>query len=235
MGGSNFYLLASLPSLGEPGSVPPLGPGEFLARVRDADGPTALIELLYLGSDLLLRDAFLAGELSEPAPLVLSAAQVRDEAPLPSFLAAADANVLARRIAGDDVWEAYYARAARAPSAFVRALTAYDVGLRNALAAARARTLGLEAADYLVAPALQDPTADYGAVLAEWSQAPTPLAGLRVLDAARWAWVAAHDGWFSYADDEVAAYGVKLLVLDRWQRLARAEHAQAEAAIADGR
>ncbi|MCJ7542993.1 MAG: hypothetical protein MUP47_00235, partial [Phycisphaerae bacterium] len=102
---------------------------------------------------------------------------------------------------------------------FLAQWVGYEVALRNALAAARAQALGLEAADYLVATDLGQADGDLSAVVGEWAAAPNPLAGLRVLDAARWDWLAWHDAWFSFQDDELIAYAAKLVLLDRWQRL----------------
>jgi len=62
-------------------------------------------------------------------------------------------------------------------------------------------------------------------LLRAWTQASTPLAGLRVLIEARWAWLAEHDAWFSFRDDELAAYAVRLMLLEQWRRLAQAGEA----------
>ena len=225
MAGHNYYLLASLPPLGEPGSVPPMSPAELLERVGHARGPRELLEVLFLGADLVMREALLAGELTEAEPFVLAPEVMRNEAPLPPFLVSA--RETPRKIGADDVWEAYFVHAAAAARrrrcAFLRAWVAHEVTLRNALAAARAKALDLDPGDYIVAPELADPDADTSAAVNEWSAAATPLAGLRALDAVRWAWMTSHDGWFTFSDDEVTSYGAKLLLLARWQRLAKAE------------
>ena len=229
MGGHNYYLLAALPPLGEMGSVPPLRPAELLAFVGEVAAPRELLDALFLGGDLVTREAHLVGESEEPGDLaVLTPAQVRNEAPLPDCLVGGEHN--ARRIPVDSVWAAYFRHAHRVARrrgcSFLRAWVGYEVALRNAIAAARARALDLEVAEYLVVPELADPDANVSAMLNEWSAASTPLAGLRALDTARWAWATEHDGWFSYTDDEITSYGAKLMLLDRWHRLARAEAEQ---------
>ncbi len=232
MGGRNFYFLASLPALGDLGSVPPLGLAEFLAQVEDAGGPRAVTAMLFLGHDLLQREALRAGEIGDADLAVLTPAQARDEAPLPEFLVRREESI--RRIPSDDVWEAYFAAAAdtarQERSAFLAEHVAFEVGLRNALAAARARALDLEPREYMVGSVMGAPLEAYADLIGEWAAARDPLAGLRVIEAARWAWLAAHDGWFSFEDDEAAAYGAKLLVLHRWQRVAKAAHAGEAAA-----
>ncbi len=232
MGCRNFYLLASLPALGDLGDAPPLGTADFLARVEDGNGPRDVAAMLFLGHDLLQREALRAGEIDDADLAALTPAQARDEAPLPDLLVRREESI--RRIPSDDVWEAYFAAAAetarRARSAFLAAHVAFEVGLRNALAAARARALDLEPREYLVGAVLGSPPEAYAELVTEWAAARDPLAGLRVIETARWTWLAAHDGWFSFTDDEVAAYGAKLLVLHRWHRVAEAARADEAAA-----
>ena len=112
--------------------------------------------------------------------------------------------------------------ARRHGSVFLADWVGYEVALRNALAAARAKRLGLDENDYLVATDLAATDEDFTTLLSEWTAASTPLAGLRVLIAARWAWLAEHDAWFSFSDDELAAYAAKLMLLHQWRRLAEA-------------
>jgi hypothetical protein len=231
MAGHNYFLLASLPSLGDIGSQPPLSGAELLEQVRDAGGPLDIVEAIFLGGDLVLREAFLGGEVKELDGLVvLSPEQGRNEAPLPDELCVPAGST--RRVPVDDLWERYFehvaAVARRTGCSFLGAWVGFEVALRNALAAGRAKALELDPADYLVAVDRANPDEDVNAVVAEWSAAPTPLAGLRALDAARWSWLRTHDGWFTFRDDEVAAYAAKTMVLDRWARLARAEAGASE-------
>jgi len=236
MGGSNYYLLASLPGLVDLSSPPPLACRDLLEHLPSSAAPRMLVETLFLSDDLLQRDALLAGEIERAEPAVLTAAQAADEEPLPDYLAGgADAP---RRIAADAVWEAYFRRAAdiagRLGSAFLAGWTVHEVALRNAVAAARARALGLEASDYLVAVDISADD-DLSAVAAEWAAATSPLVGLRTLDTARWRWIAEHEAWFSFGDDELAAYAARLMLLVRRQRLTEAQRKVGQAPGAPGR
>ncbi|MBL7133681.1 MAG: hypothetical protein ISS78_06250, partial [Phycisphaerae bacterium] len=125
----------------------------------------------------------------------------------------------------DATWEAYFRHAADVAryldSALLAGWTAHQVALRNAVAGARAKALGLEASDYLVAADFSAED-DLSAVTAEWAAAPNPFVGLRILDTARWRWIAEHDAWFSFGDDELGAYAARLMLLVRWQRLTEA-------------
>ena len=236
MGESNYYLLSSLPGLIDLSSPPPLTCRDLLEHLRSSAAPRTLVETLFLSDDLLQRDALLAGEIERAEPAVLTAAQAADEEPLPDYLA--DGADAPRRIVVDAVWEAYFRRAAdiagRMGNAFLAGWTAHEVALRNAVAAARARALGLVADDYLVAADLGlAPGANEGdlsALTADWAAAPDPLAGLRVLDTARWRWIAEHEAWFSFGDDELAAYAARLMLLVRWQRLTEAQRKVGQAA-----
>jgi hypothetical protein len=219
MGSANYYRISALPALGDLGAPPPMGLAALREHVLGSARPLALVDAILLGDDLLQREAFLAGEIREVEPAVLAAAQARNEEPLPNFLATEEAAILA----SDAVWAAYFRHAAavanRHASRFLAEWIAHEVALRNTLAAARAAALGLDPQDYLVASDLGGPDDDLRDLVREWSAAPDPLAGLRILDRARWAWLAEHDAWFSFADEELAAYAAKLVLVVRWHRL----------------
>jgi len=227
--GQNEYLLSALPALGELGQTPPIAPADLLEHVAPFAGPHDVVRTVLLSDDLLQRQATLAGEIDKPTPAVLSVEQLRDEAPLPDCLAIAEADT--QPVAGEDLlWEAYYRHAAAVARArgsrFMADWTAFEVGLRNAVAASRARLLELDVESYLVATDLAADADAFAGVVDEWSTASTPLAGLRVLDEARWRWLNDNDAWFSFRDDELAAYAVRLMLLTRWHRLSEAEQSR---------
>ncbi len=226
----NIYLVTALPSMTEPGADPPMSPGDFLEHVEPAPRARSLAEAIFLGDDLLQREAVLAGEIDQAEPIVLTPAQLRDAEPLPGFLAGDDAAEAAEAgLATDALWAAYYRYAFDLADGrgLLAEWVAFEVGLRNALAAARAKALGIEADRYRVLPELGNDEEDYASVLGEWSVAADPLAALRVLDRARWTWLNEHDQWFTFDDDELAAYALRLLLVWRWRRLADAERAEA--------
>jgi len=222
----NYYDITSLPVLGELGSTPPLRASQLFEHLAESPGSQILIEVLFLLDDLLQREAFLAGEVDKVDPVVLTAAQARNEEPLPDKLAGGS-EVAARAVQADNLWEAYFRHAAKiadqCSSAFLAGWVAWEVALRNALAIERASLLGLESTDYLVAVQLADGAEDLGDVLSQWASAETPLAGLGVLTRARWAWITEHEAWFTFKDDELAAYAAKLMLLGQWHRLAQAD------------
>jgi hypothetical protein len=225
MVGQNHYLITSLPSLGPLGSAPPIEPAELLELLGDSPGPRQLAEAVLLGDDLLQRQGCLAGEVREVRPAVLTREQATGEQPLPAYLAG-DGTAVVALVGEDATWAAYLRWAAevarRWRNAFLAAWVAYEAAARNALAAARARALHLDPQPYLVAPELGERGLSFDALLGEWAAAPTPLEGLRVLDQARWDWLNEHENWFSFSDDELAAYAAKLMLLYRWHRLAEA-------------
>jgi len=75
----NHYLITALPSLPELGGAPPMGPSQLLEHVAGSRRAHQAVRLLFLGNDLRLRDAYLAGERGHPEPSVLTLAQVRGE------------------------------------------------------------------------------------------------------------------------------------------------------------
>lgn len=222
-----YSLITSLPPLGELGSPPPLSPRELVDKTADFPGPAELVNTVLLADDLQLRQAYLAGEVQAVQPAVLTPAQVRNEQPLPAPLSEpgeAGLGGTAPRMPADAVWAAYYQHAwqvaARLASEFLARWVSFEVAMRNALAAERATALGLEPSDYLVVPQIgRLDTTNFAPTLAEWAAARNPLDGLRVLDRRRWAWIRENDAWFSFSDDEIAAYAAKLMLLVRWDRL----------------
>jgi len=229
MQGDLYYYISALPALGDLDGEPPMKPAQLLEHLDGRPAAQSLLETLFLLDDLLQREAFLAGELTEVSPQVLTIQQVRNEAALPNYLLS-DTEESSEAMQGDRCWEAFFRYAAnvakRRSNELLRAWVGYEVALRNALATARAERLGLEASDYHVAYDLADHEADFTQALNEWSSAPTPLAGLKVLMATRWAWLTEHEAWFSFRDDELGAYAAKLLLQRQWRRIAQADSGQ---------
>lgn len=238
-----YYYITSLPSLGALGSVPPIGLAELRDHLGDDSERQALVGSLFLLDDLLQREAYLAGELQEVAPAVLSEKQVRDESPLPLYLVPRDSEDGDRSIATSDgetdpslkagggdqrrsadaMWEAYFRHVAWAARqfrcAFLAAWVRHEVTLRNALVSVRARRLGLDESDYRVAPDLSEDAEPPTDLLDDWETAATPLVGHQTLIRARWNWLAEHDAYFSFRNDELAAYALRLMLLHQWRRV----------------
>lgn len=235
MSGQNFYFVTALPPLGDLGSPAPMTPQQLLQHVSESSAAEVVAALL-LHDDLLQREALQAEEGDDAVPAVLTAEQVRDEQPLPEYLAPRAGESGPRTVAVDVTWEAYFRYAAdvarRGGNELLAGWVGFEVALRNALVQRRAKALGIDAAAYVVAADLADESLDFTAVLNEWASAANPLAGLQVLDRSRWNWLNDHQQWFSFSDDELAAYAAKLMLLSRWQRLAAArdEHAAGNAA-----
>ena len=225
-----YYYLASLPALGDLGTEPAMGFAELLEHVADDRRRYELLGGLFLLDDLLQRETYLAGESEEVDPAVFSVQQARDESPLPEYLApgAEAESGLSAGVAADRLWGVYFhyvaGLARRLKSRFLAAWVGYEVALRNALASARAQRLGLTDADYVVAAELASAGEDFAWLVSEWCSAATPLAGQQTLLRARWAWLAAHDAWFTFSDDELAAYAARLMLLQQWQRITAEVH-----------
>jgi hypothetical protein len=160
---------------------------------------------------------------------ILSLDKGEDETVLPAFLLPqeteeqAEAGKQNERLSVDGIWARYFHHAAlvakRSGSRFLRAWVGFEVGLRNALVAARCRNLELDPADYMVSPELAEKDGDYSSVVSAWSSAADPQAALEVLDRARWDWIEKHEGWYSFSACEIEAYAAKLVLLHRWRRI----------------
>ncbi|MCD4823223.1 MAG: DUF2764 domain-containing protein [Phycisphaerae bacterium] len=222
MSQQNIYLLSLLPSLDALGAPPSLSCAEFLGKLEDDADLLEMAEAVLLSDDLLQRDSYLAGEAEPPSPVVLTVAQVQDEMPLPEVLAAEE-QLATDKIPSDAVWASYFRYVAavgeKRRSRFLERWAGYEVALRNAIAEARARTLELDPTAYLVAEEVASTSENFASTVSEWSAAPNPLEGQRVLDAARWRWLMENDAYFSFGDDELVAYAAKLMLTVRWHRL----------------
>jgi len=198
--------------------------------VRDCRGPESAIRVLLLGDDLLQREAVLSGEVDTKQTdlAVLSPAQAMGDQPLPEFLIPeGPANETGGQsvLAVDLIWRRFFFHAAAMAqslrSRFLADWVTYEVGLRNAMVRARAETLGLDAQPYLVAEELGNADTAFGRELNEWKRAPHPLAGLEAVEKIRWQWLTQQEPWYDFGDDEVVAYGAKLMVLLRWHRMSQ--------------
>jgi len=221
--GENYYLITSLAALESLTSTPPMSNYALLEHISDRPGAEEPVKTLLLADDLMQRQALLAGEIEQADPIVLTAAQTADEAPLPEYLTAPPEST-PRRITGDIVWAAYFRHAMtvarKRKCGFLEDWVGFEVAMRNALAENRAKTLGLDPNEYLVEPDLAAPV-NFAQTIGEWSAAPNPLAGLKVLDRTRWDWLVRNDRAYSFENDEIAAYAAKLMLLHRWHRLTR--------------
>jgi hypothetical protein len=226
----NYFYLSALPFPGDLGAAPPLSFGELMQLLDDQPDLRNLVASIVLLDDLTQREGYLAGELKQVEPAVLTVEQARNESPLPDYLEPS-ADSVERAIGADLLWESYFRHVARIAhqrgNEFLRAWVGFEVALRNALASARAAVLGLDETDYLVAPDLAESDENLAGVVAAWSSAATPLVGQLQLIRARWAWLVRHDGWFTFRDDELAAYAVRLLLLHQWRRVAGDEESAA--------
>jgi len=193
-----------------------------------------VVGAIVLVDDLLQRGDVLAGRLEQPQPALLSLEQLQDEAPLPPYLLVEPDQLHSPSQVAEAVWIAFFRHlldvAHRRGCPFLKKLVSFELALRNALTAERARVLDLPAEPIAVAADLIDEPVDVERIVNEWAAARTPLVGLQVLDHARWDWLAENDRWFSFAIDELAAYAAKLTLLCRWERIADAIEAQSHAA-----
>jgi len=224
MASSNYYLITALAAMESLSDPPPLTNSALLEHVGDRAGAREPVRTLFLSDDLMQRQAMLAGEIQDANPTILTADQLNDEEPLPEYLAP-PVRIAPRRIAGDSLWAAYFRYALnvarQCTCGFLEDWVGFEVALRNALAEARAKALQLDPGEYVVEPDLAS-SVSLSAVISEWSSAADPLAGLKVLDQARWDWLEGNDRWFTFEDDEIAAYAAKLMLLNRWRRLTQA-------------
>lgn len=234
------YLLSTLPSLELIGSIPPMSKRNLLEQVTGSNGPVNTVKMLLLSDDLAQYEALLVEEI-EPGQIdlaILSIDKAENEPVLPDFLIPDEGTEEQdnKRLSVDEIWSRYFRQAAlvakRNDSNFFKAWIGFEVGLRNALVAARAQILELDSAAYLVAPELAGKDTDYSVILSAWSAASNPLAALEVLDKARWDWLEEHGGWYSFSACEIEVYAAKLILLHHWRRILSDKHKRTKTTVA---
>ena len=218
----NYYILTSLPAL-EENEKPPVTPLELLEKVQQSGGPAELISAIILQDDLTKMYALKSGEIEEAEFAVLTDEQAGEEEALPEYLEIQQDDK--RKAPEDTLWQRYFEfadeTAERFRSSFTKKWLKFEISLRNGLTEARAKKLKYDTSDYLLCKDLFYDSDDVKSIVDEWSAAPNPLAGFEVLEKARWQWLNENDNWFTFSDNELAAYTAKLLLLDRKSRLSR--------------
>jgi hypothetical protein len=218
-----FFYITTLPAIGELGNAPPMKLADLMDHVEDRKKWWELVGALILLDDLKQREALLAGEVDEVEPAVLTAAQASGDSPLPDYLVTGEEREQTPTIETDTLWADYFHWATevghRHGSRFLVDWVGFEVALRNALAAARARRLELEERGYLIATDLATDEADLEPVVREWEAAQNPLDGLRVIMRAQWAWIDQHESWYSFDADELLVYAARIMLLEQWGRV----------------
>lgn len=180
-------------------------------------------ETILLSNDLLMRESVLSGQISEAFPAILSQDQISGEELLPEYLVESNTEESSMASLTDSIWSGFFTYAAKVAaqinSSFLKSWVEYEVSLRNAIAEKRAEALGLDATQYLVAPELG--SLDLPDEVTRWSEAESrnPLEGQKSLDTSRWQWLEQNGMYFSFNDDELAAYAAKLVITNRWSKL----------------
>lgn len=227
--GKDYFLATSLPAL-LPFGEPPLTAQALLESVAHNNSAKAAVEAILLSGDLIQRQAYLAGEITEVSMAVLSD-QVFKDGPLPDYLVPkADTSAPQQPDTADQVWVAYYRHlmdlGGRLPNEFLVQWAQFEAGLRQAVAVARAEALALESGLVAIDPDLIGGQWSYTQTISQWSSAQDPLEATKVLDMARWDWLVANEDYFGFSNEELAAYAAKLTIVLRWARLQKQADAE---------
>ncbi len=217
MGGVNYYLLASLPALGELGTPPPLSYRDFLTAIEVNKRARLFASLVALEEDLLClqsTEQTAADLFVLPDKNLSRSGALRLFFPQSACPQSDDLDVIMPAY-----FEALRKKARELRSSFISEWVRFEVSLRSAIGRARAQKLGVE---YRETPAVEADR-DLTALAADWSAAENAVDGALLVEGVRWSWLTAHDRWYQFTDDELIAYGTKLLSLLRWERIAAAD------------
>ena len=183
------------------------------------------MEAVLLLDDLMQREGLMSGESDRVELAVLSVPQAQGESPLPEQFQMSVVTEQTNSLESDMLWEQYFRYVHRIAfsykNRFLIKWVAFEIALRNALAATRAARLGLDEANYQIACDLAYSDEDLSLLISEWESSPTPLEGLRVIIRARWAWLDRNDSWYSFSSEELLAYAVRVMLMEQWCRTER--------------
>ena len=132
----------------------------------------------------------------------------------------ADADNKSQHLISHDYWRLAHAQAKSDKSQFMAAWVGFEISLKNALVDVRAKRLGKDANLYKHLVELD--SGEVSSEIISVENVQNPLVEDEVVEHLRWKWILEHDSWFSFSNDEILAYGVKLLALHRWYRLRNA-------------
>lgn len=237
MSALNFNLLTTLPALGEPGSRPPLDLEEFLNIISVNERAVRIAKVIFVAEDILRREA--ASQNGEAqAPMVLT----------PEEFSAGSLSLpepVRKRISIEEEWfgEAdieeedfvkflnyAFITAEEEQSTFVRELIGFEVALRNALVRYRAKKLDKDPGGHELAREMEARDVDLYYLFTRIEELENPGDQTFLVEQIRWDWVLNNDCWFTFSDDEVAAYGIKLFLLQRWYRMEQDKRISSEIA-----
>ena len=220
------YILSALPALEPIGSIPPISKIDFINMISGDKNLVSVVEMILLNDDLTQYEAFLSGETDkDKLDLAVISFESNESKPvLPDFLLYEEQkhDKSQDHLASDNLWARYFTHAAEVAkykSKFLKAWIGFEVGLRNALTAARALTLNLDPNPYLVCQDLAYYEGDYNNIISAWNAAPNPLLAMEILDKTRWDWLEEHGAMYSFTADEIEVYAAKLALLHHWRRI----------------
>ncbi|BBM85351.1 DUF2764 family protein [Candidatus Uabimicrobium amorphum] len=100
----------------------------------------------------------------------------------------------------------------------------WEVGLRKYLANARAESLGTSLSGNLLVKALEiDSPFDYQRIVNDYHKQTSPLESEKLLDLERWKFADSLAVPYSFSDDEIVVYAIKLLILERWWAISQSQ------------
>lgn len=99
----------------------------------------------------------------------------------------------------------------------------WEVGLRKYLANVRAESLGTSLSGNLLVKAVEDSPFDYQKIVSDYHKQTSPLESEKFLDLERWKFADSLAIPYSFSDDEIVVYAIKLLILERWWAISQSQ------------
>ena len=220
----NYNLLATLPVLGELGTLPSLSVQEYLQIISENRRVMRHFCIIALADDLRRRsEILLMNSEAIKDLLVLDPTTIQNTDCIQPFFSQSIQKRFAADLDDYKIFELFFKMAAAQGEEdkgdFLTAWVAFEIALRNVLADLRAEKLKVAAPHHLLPELSDEGSFDRNEIATEFLAAENPLKVDTVLTRVRWEWLSEHDNWFLFTDDEVLAYGVKLLELHRQYRL----------------
>ena len=226
------YLLTTLPPLpDEPGSPLPISAGDLWEIVKLEEGDVSEVaEFLLASLDIRNLEFLERGKEGAVEEAITPADDLKGRKNLPHWMKQELSAIkdLDRTYPFDRLWEAYFEqfmafleeRGAEELQEWVR----WEIGLRNALVAHRARKMGLPADAYSVAEEIGINPVEYHSIFTELKEIETgddPFAEDRFIASVMLRRLAAATPEYAFDFNEIIGYVIKFIILARVSYLAK--------------
>ena len=227
MSGENYNIISRLPVLPDFGAEPPLGFKECLDSFENENPKVAQLAKIYAINVDLPSSAPLMDGSMRPG-VVLVPGDFKDFTRIKRFFSKSTVEKVEfpEDLDLEKSFELYFRLAElegeESDSKLFSDWVIFEVSFRNFIAKARAKKLHIPEMPKKILRELVQPFA-FEKFESDFLNVSDPIKEIELSESLRYQWLLDNDAWFSFSDDELLAYCMKLLCLERYQCLTQIE------------